>query len=322
MAKEGLIAVGAGAVSALAVLSILSGSAVALPFFYLAPVPLYLAGLGYGVKAAAFAAVSGTLVAGLFGSLAAIGGLTMALPYAAAYGLPAWLASRLALAGPAGNGAADSNSASLRAGDVLAALTMMGFIAVAVGSGYAASHGTSMAAEVQGFLGSAFQRIGIALPGEAQSRAVTDMAALFPGMAAASWLLMTVVSATLAQAVLRKGGHNLRQSPAYADLRLPEWISWPLVASAVLVLVSSGDLDYTARNLTFVAAAPFFFLGLAAIHTIVRRVQGAAAILTGVYFVVIISGWAQMVVAGLGIMELWVGVRRRFAGSPEERENE
>lgn len=322
MAKEGLIAVGAGAVSAIAALSLLSGSAVALPFFYLAPMPLYLVGLGYGVKAAAFAALGGTMVAGLFGSAASVGALVAALPYAAAWGLPAWLVCRLALAGPAdGTGAAPGEN-RIPAGQVLVAIATMGFAAVAVSAVYAAIHGVSLEHEIRGFLGAGFRRIGLTLSSEAQKQAVAGMAALFPGMAAASWLLMTVISATLAQTILARTGRSLRQSPKYADLRLPEWVSWPLVGSAVLVLVSSGDLEYTARNLTYVAAVPFFFLGLAAIHTIVRRVPAAAAILTGVYFVVAISGWAQMIVAGLGIMELWVGVRQRFAGSPEERENE
>lgn len=314
MAKEGLIAVGAGALSALAVLSILSGSALALPFFYLAPMPLYLAGLGYGVKAAGFAAAGGTMVAGM------LGGMVLALPYAAAYGVPAWTITRMAVTPvPAGQGRVDPGDA---AGRILAVLSLMACMAVVVGSAYASSGGMPLEQRVGEFLGTAFSRIGVAVPADAQSDVVAAMASVFPGMAAGSWVLMTVVSLVLAQAVLSKTGRARLATPRYAAMRLPEWASWPLVGAAVLVLLADGDLEYAARNVTFVAAAPVFFLGLAVIHTIVRQVQGTGLILTGVYLVVALSGWAQMVVAGIGITELWLGVRRRFAGSPKERENE
>lgn len=313
MAKEGLIAVGAGAVSALALASVpLTGSAVAMPVMYLAPVPLYLAGLGYGANAAGFALLGGTMVAGL------LGGLLLALVYAAAYGVPAWTVTRILLAAPP-TGAARGDGG---AGRALAALSLMAFAAVAVSAFYAVGSGVPLEMQVRDSLDAAFAQLGASVPADARGEAVAQMAAVMPGMAASAWVLMTVISAVLAQAVLNRYNRAPRPSPAYAALRLPDWASWPLVAAAALSLIADGDLEYAGRNLTFVAAVPFFFLGLAAIHTIVRKVQGTTLILTGVYLVVAFSGWAQMVVAGLGVMELWVGVRRRFAGSPKERENE
>jgi len=111
-------------------------------------------------------------------------------------------------------------------------------------------------------------------------------------------------------------GRNLRPSPAYAETTLPQWVSWPLVAAAALSLVGSGDIQFLGRNLAMVLAVPFFFVGLAVVHALARRVAYKGLILISFYVVLVLSGWAMVAVAGIGIAEQWFGVRNRFAGPP------
>jgi hypothetical protein len=59
-------------------------------------------------------------------------------------------------------------------------------------------------------------------------------------------------------------------TPNWSALTLPEWMSWPLVGTAVVALVSSGDVAYLAHNLVLIFAAPYFFLGLAVVHSLAR----------------------------------------------------
>ena len=76
-------------------------------------------------------------------------------------------------------------------------------------------------------------------------------------------------------------------------------------------LLGAEELGYAAYNVAMVVAVPYFFLGLAVIHTLARRVASPTMILVGVYGVIIVSMWAAVVVAGVGVAEQWIGLRDR-----------
>src|SRR4051794_1563436 len=102
-----VIALAAGAASALMFASIISGALISLVLFYLAPLPLMVAALGWGPLGASI----GGVVAAI--GLSAIFGLPYSIAFALTVALPAWWLGHLALLGrpaaggaPAGNGAA------------------------------------------------------------------------------------------------------------------------------------------------------------------------------------------------------------------------
>ena len=157
---------------------------------------------------------------------------------------------------------------------------------------------------------------GLAPHWDEENRAsmVAVIVPMFPGAIGVSWLVMTIVNATLAHGILTRLKKILRPSPTYAALDLPQWISWPLVLSALLALLGSGEMEYTGRNLAMILVVPFFFLGLAVVHTWARRVTYSGMALAAFYLVLVLSGWATIVVAGIGMAELWVGLRHRMGG--------
>src|SRR5712672_4405087 len=102
-----LIAIAAGSASALMFASIISGALISLLLFYLAPLPLMVAALGWGP----IAATIGGIVAA--SGLGVIFGLPYCIAFVITVALPAWWLGHLALLGrpvatvaSAGNGAA------------------------------------------------------------------------------------------------------------------------------------------------------------------------------------------------------------------------
>ena len=61
-----VIGLGAGAAAALLFASVTSGTLLSIPLFYLAPLPIMIAGLGWGHWAALTAALAGSLALGIF----------------------------------------------------------------------------------------------------------------------------------------------------------------------------------------------------------------------------------------------------------------
>ena len=61
---------------------------------------------------------------------------------------------------------------------------------------------------------------------------------------------------------------------------------------------------------------PFFYLGLAVVHTFARDSRYRGWMLIATYGSMLILGWPVVLVAMLGLFEQGLGLRRRIAGNP------
>ncbi len=304
MSKNTLIAMGGGGLSAIASMIAITGLPGALLFIYLAPLPLMLVGLGLGTTAATMAGLSGFVIVGL------LGGIMAAALYLVAHAMPTWLVVRQSLLQiPGRDGAVNWYPA----GYILCWLASFGAVVMLSAAVVTIGGSGGLETSVGEYLKYVFENMAPMMSASDRQSVALMMTPLFPGMAAISWLSMVVLNATLAQSILSRGKRNLRPSPSLANLRLPDWISWMLVASAIIALLKVGDMEYLGRNMATILAVPFFFLGLAVVHDIARHVAFPGALLLAFYLVIFFSGWALLVVAGVGVIEQWVGLRRYFS---------
>lgn len=304
MLKAGVIALGGGGLSAAASVAALFGTSGGVVFAYLAPLPLLLVGLGLGSGATAIATAAGIL------AVAVLGGVPAAGVYGGMHAFPSWLiVHQMLMQKPAGGGAT-----SRSVGSVLCWLAVVGgviaTVTAVVGRGEAGIEGS-----VRELLAGAASMAAPNLADVDRETFVGYLAPLFIGASGVTWMLMLVVNAVLAQAFLARRGWNLRPTPNWSALTLPEWMSWPLVGTAVVALVSSGDMEYLAHNLVLIFAAPYFFLGLAVVHSLARLTPRKGFVLTAFYVTLgLFLAFAGAAVVGLGVIEQWAGVRRRFVG--------
>ena len=313
MHRDILIAVGGGILSAVASMTIVLGLPGALVFAYLAPLPVMMVGLTLGLRMATVAAAAGFVIAGMVGSTfnAGLYGLINAVP--------AVLLVRYALSAET---APDGSAQWASAGVVVSWLAVLvaGLFMIAVFTVFGSE--TGIEDEIYGKLSQALALMAPALDEGRRTIIVSGLAAIFPGALGTSWIFMIAANGVLAQRLAKKLGKNLRPTPSYRGLTLPDWISWFVVGSAFLALIGSGDLEYMGRNLAMITATPFFFLGLAIIHSIARFVNFPTAMLVGTYVALLMSSWAAIVVAGVGIVEQWYNLRQRLPALSRNEENE
>src|SRR4030095_12115670 len=108
-----LIAIAAGSASALMFASIISGALISLLLFYLAPLPLMVAALGWGPLCATLGGHVGAI------GLGGIFGLPYCIAFAVTVALPAWWLGHLGLLGrPVTAGVTPGNGASPVAPDL------------------------------------------------------------------------------------------------------------------------------------------------------------------------------------------------------------
>jgi hypothetical protein len=133
---------------------------------------------------------------------------------------------------------------------------------------------------------------------------------MIPAAIASSWLIMTALNATLAQAMAVRMGWNRRPSPRFPELDLPLWL-WPLVGvAAVLAILGGEGLGVLGRVLLIVLVTPFAFLGLAVIHKFANRWSHRRLGLAAIYAGIVVFNWPILAVVALGLVEDWAHLRR------------
>lgn len=315
MSKSVLIALGGGGLSAVASLAAQLGLPGAFLLACLAPLPLLAVGLALGPKAAAIAAAAGVLAAMAMAGAAA-GGV-----FAGLHAVPSWLVVRQALtargvaggAAAGGQGGGDDAADGRLIGVILASLAV---VAAVLGCAVAmtASGDGGIEASIRDVLGAAVTATMTSLPAETRDGFVQSAAPYFVGLFGITWQLLIAGNGVLAQKIVSGRGWNARSTPKYAAVSLPDWLSWPLVGVAAVALVGSGDVQYLARNVALILAAPYFFLGLAVVHAVARQSRAPGLFLAAFYITFIVFMIvAGAVVAGLGMVEQWAGLRHRIA---------
>jgi hypothetical protein len=308
-----LIGIGAGAAAALLFASVLSGSMLSVFLFYLAPLPIMIAALGWshwaGLVAALVAALGLTAAFGTFFFLAFLIGI----------GLPAWWLAYLALlARPQGDartlewyppGRLVTWAAVLGALVIIATIPQFG----------------SDAATVDATLRSAFERMfrvqlhipagePITFPGLVDAGGVLDiLVAALPPAAAVVTTITLIFNLWLAARIVSVSGRLRRPWPDLATLHLPPVTPFLLAAAVTGRLMLSGLPGLCAGVFAATLLIAYALLGFAVLHGLTRQLQARALVLVGVYTAVLILGWPVLLMMLLGLIDTALDLRARVA---------
>ncbi len=308
MSKQLGLAAIAGLTSA--IIFLLVGHALP-PLIYLAPFPLFLAGLGLGLAAAMVAALVG--LAGVI----VVGGGTLALPYGvAAVVAPLLVVRQAMLRRTDGAGRTEWYPPGL----VLGWLTAVAVGGLAAAAWLLPAHPEGLEGLVREQVIAGLEALGVVEP-SVRDTLLALWVPFLPAMLGAAWIVVSVVNAVAAQWLLVRTGRNLRPSPAYQAVSVQDWVAGALVAAVMTAALAEGSLAYLALNLAAVLLVPFVFQGLAWVHGAARRRPNSGLLLAlfyGVFF--LMFGWAVVAVAGLGLVRHWTKLRRRFGGRSQEDE--
>ena len=304
MPKSYLIAICAGLLSLIAAMPALNGAPGGLLLFYIAGLPIFLTGFAFGAVAGTIASLSGFVAA------IALGGMLVAGVFALVHLLPAWTVIRQAMLQRT---APDGHTEWMAPGPIVASLAGLAATLMLVAGLVFMASGTGLSAIVTDRLTDVLAAVAPETPQAMRDEMVQLYGPLLPASLGSSWVIMALVNVAVAQGILARAGRNMRPTPRYANMVLPDWVSWAMVGSAVVSLIGSGEVEFLARNLTLSLAVPFFLLGLAVIHHWARRVRHGGFALVAIYFLIFVVGWTGLLMtAAIGVLEQWGGIRRRL----------
>tara|TARA_B100000029_G_scaffold509379_1_gene598425 strand:- start:1427 stop:2368 length:942 start_codon:yes stop_codon:yes gene_type:complete len=303
MSRTTLFAVGAGIISALLYLSLLTGTTGALIFAYLSSLPLFVAGLSLGIVPLLVAAATGTLVTGIgdeFVSAAMYGGLTA--------GPVIWIV-HLAMLSRSSAGTVEWYPA----GRLITWLSAIagGYFLIAIAAFSALKGG--IRGQVESFLTTILEKLAGRPWAEMEGAHVLMEVyePLFPAMVGVSWIIMMSLNGILAQGLLSRFGKNLRPSPTMAVLQLPRALAF-MFAAALLASLAPSLVGYAGTTISVYIMVPYLLLGLAVVHALASKLSSAHVVLVIFYVVLVLFGlFGLALTAGLGLVEQWFNVRRR-----------
>ena len=315
MMQLGLIGIGAGAAAALLFASVTSGVWLSIPLFYLAPLPIMIAGLGWSHWAALTAALAGALALGLaFGPV-------FFFSFLAGAGLPAWWLGYLAmLARPAGNGAGPLEwyppgrlvvwAALLGALVVIVAIPNFGLDAESFRAGLRHALTHVLRAETD-----APADAPPSMPGVTNVGLLIDfLVSAIPPAAAVLATITNVLNLWLGGVIVKFSGRLRRPWPALAAMTFPR-----AVAAALTIAVALSFLGSLVGIVAGVFSASLLMaygvLGFAVLHAITRGLASRIFVLAGVYIAVLVLGWPVLALCLLGLIEAAIDLRARIANT-------
>ena len=308
----GLIGFGAGAASALLFASVLSGSFLSVVLFYLAPLPVLIAAIGWSHWAGLAAALTAAL------GLALAFGTFFFPAFLISVGLPAWWLGYLALLARPGASAGDFEwyppgrlvvwAAILGALVIMAALPQFGGSEAAIQSTLRSGFERMLRAQMHIPPGESLTVPGVSDP----DRLIEILVAVLPPAAAVLTTMTQLLNLWLAARIVKISGRLKRPWPDLADMRFPA--ATPFVLAAAIA--GSFLPDVVGIACTLVVATllvAYAALGFAVLHGITRRLQSRSIVLVGVYTAVAIFGWPILLVALLGLIDIALDLRTRIA---------
>ncbi len=306
-----LVGVGAGAASALLFASVASGSLLSILLFYLAPLPIIIAAIGWSHWAALVAALSAAL-----GLAAGFGSPLFLAAFLVGIGLPAWWLGYLTLlARPAADGSAEWYPAGRL---VLWCAAIAAAMVILVIPTFGSDEETFRAG-----LRTAFERMLTeprrtpATPLDADSpeaqRTIEFLVAAMPLAAAAVATMTNSLNLYLAGRIVRVSGNLKRPWPDLAAMRFPPRAHMAFAAAIVLSFMP-GLVGTVGGIVTAALVLAYAILGFAVLHAITRPLGGRTFILVGAYFALAFF-WPTIILATLfGIADAIFDFRNRNAG--------
>jgi hypothetical protein len=325
MMQFGLVGIGAGAAGALLFASVTSGSWLSVVLFYLAPLPIMIAGLGWSHWAALIGALSGALALGL------VFGAVFFFAFLAGAGIPAWWLGYLAMLARPGsaNGSAAAAlewyppgrlvvwAAGLAALIVVVAIPNFGTDAESFRAGLNNALARMLQVETGAGAGEPLSVPGVSNP----ERLIVFLVAAIPPAAAVLATITNVLNLWLAARIVKFSGLLKRPWPQFETMTFPKSLAGVLAIAMGLSFLG-GFVGIIAGVLTASLFMAYGVLGFAVLHAVTLGINSRAFVLGGVYAAVIVFGWPVLALCLLGLFDSVFDVRARIArrrGPPSPR---
>lgn len=303
----------AGCVSAVLYVTVVTGSLFGLMLFYLAPLPIFIAGLGWGVVSAAIASGSGFAVTSI------TSGIQPGLLFFATVGIPVIVLTHFALLSRPIPDTDPPQSEWYPLGRILIwigliSCVLVGLAVLIAGPGAAAFQNTVREFLTELFAANERLKTQLEAGGQRNVEQIVDLLVwIMPPASAVLWMITTLLNLWIASWAVEKSGRTRRPRDILRDIDLPR-LAGPGLAFALIVSFAGGLIGIIGTSLAAVLIIAFVIQGLAVVHVLTAGHAFRPVLLTGTYLLLLMTSWIGIfLIGGIGLAETLFGLRHRFA---------
>ncbi|MCP4936871.1 MAG: DUF2232 domain-containing protein [bacterium] len=323
MTKNPYIAgLAAGCVAALLYLSLATGSGMGLLLFYLAPLPGFIAGFGWGVRAAGVAALAGT------GLILASLGFTPAIAYGVSLAVPSVIITNFAslyrLSGDPSQQQEEPEQRQIEwypVGNLMLIVALYGGLlammtVLLLGTSYEAyldKVGSQLDLIISKAIEAGFFK---KLKPEVMGQYKSVVQAILPASTAVLWCLLAYINMWIAAHIVRLSEKLSRPWPDLSRIEFSYKSSFALIGLFFLSFSMPGIGGLILSGFAGAMMIAFLLMGLAVLHYLTRPYPARGLILFGTYITIFFIGWGAIFVIILGVVEPLVQIRRRANIAP------
>ncbi|HVV80841.1 MAG TPA: DUF2232 domain-containing protein [Pseudolabrys sp.] len=299
-----LVGIGAGAAAALMFASVASGSLLSIFLFYVAPLPIMIAALGWSHWAAMIAALgAATTLASVFGGM-------FFLAFMIGTGIPAWWLGYLAMLARPG-----ANEGSLEwypPGRLVLWCAVLATIVISIGVLTFGTDLDTFRTEMRRGL----ERMIYSPPGmsgDANRAQLFDfLVTVLPAAAAVVATTTNAINLWLAARIVKFSGRLQRPWPHLPAMTFPGKAAAVLAVAVGLTFIGGiGGLLAMVASAALVIA--YGILGFAVLHAVTRHGRGRGLVLGIAYASVIVFFWPIFALCLLGLADTAIDLRGRAA---------
>jgi Predicted membrane protein (DUF2232) len=305
-----LVGIGAGIASALLFASFMPGVLISAVLFYLAPLPIMIAALGWSHWA------------GLTAALVASTGLSMSvdtsgylfLTFMLGIGIPAWWLCYLALLArpvstPTGNVLEWYPVGRLVIwAAIMSTLVIIGLL-LTLGTSEDAIRNT-MRRGLEKIFRLADPQLELRPPADLNNR-FDALITVAPPAAAVSITMLNFGSIWLAARIVNLSGRLARPWPELSAMTFPP-LTPTLLAAAMICILLTGLVGILSSVFAASLATAYAALGLAVLHAITRNMTHRGLVLAGVYTAIVFIWPVLLLIALLGLIDTAIDIRGRL----------
>jgi len=300
-----LIGVGAGAASALLFASLVSGWLPSIFLFFVAPLPIMIAALGWSHWAAVIAALSAAT------SLAAVFGGMLFVTFMISTGIPAWWVGYLAmLARPITGGALEWYPPGRLVLWCAGFAVLISSIGILTFGTDVDSFNTEMRRGLERIIQFRADNPSAAKTNQAQF--IDFLVAVIPSAAGVLATIANVINLWLAARIVKFSGRLQRPWPELPAISFPRTTA-AVFAIAVALTFAGGMAGLLATVTSAALVVAYGILGFAVLHALTRGTRGRGLVLGATYAAVILFFWPVVALCMLGLADAAIDLRGRAA---------
>jgi hypothetical protein len=313
MGNRLFIGLTAGFVAAVLYVTVGTGTLFALILYFLTPLPLFIAGLGWGALTAAAGSGAGTVLTTV------VFGFDKGMQFLVTVAVPVVILTYFALLSRTGELDGKPTVDWYPLGRLLLwiaglSAALIGFGVIIIGPDTASFESTMRELFSAALRANPDLHGGdTPMPAENLNQLVEMLVTILPPASATWWMLMMVAIMIVASKVVQQSGHTIRQADDCTNLDLPMFAA-PLLGAAFAVSFLPGLAGIIAISFTATLVVAFALQGLAVIHVITRGNPIRPALLGLAYLMFFGASLIGVpMLAATGMAETFFRLRDRFS---------